>query len=277
MWWRPTAVQGEPIGLIAGQGEFPVLFAKAALFLKRPVFVFGLEGITDKRVEDFTSEAHYVGLGELGKLVELLKAKKIRQVAFAGAVPKKKIYDPSLKLDSSAQSFIRQTSNKGDDHILRALVVYLRLKCGARVIDTRAFLKGALAPKGVMTSRGPTDREWRDLRLGARVARHVGKMDIGQTVVIKDGIVLAVEALEGTDQAIRRGGQLGNGGVVVVKTSKPNQDLRFDLPCVGLETIQSLKASSACAFGVEAGKTIMILKKELIETANSANISIVGI
>lgn len=277
MWWRSTAVQGEPIGLIAGQGEFPVLFAKAALFLKRPVFVFGLEGVTDRRVEEFTSEAHYVGLGELGKLVELLKAKKIRQVAFAGAVPKKKIYDPSLKLDPSAQSFISQTSNKGDDHILRALVVYLKLKCGASVIDTRAFLKGALAPKGVMTRRVPTDREWRDLKLGARVARHVGKMDIGQTVVIKDGIVLAVEALEGTDQAIRRGGELGNGGVVVVKTSKPNQDLRFDLPCVGLETIQNLKASSAGVFGVEAGKTIMISKEKLIEAADSANICIVGV
>jgi len=270
-------LQNEPIGLIAGQGDFPVLFAKAASFLKQTVFVFGLEGITDKRVADFTSEAHYVGLGELGKLVELLKAKKIRRVAFAGGVPKRKIYDPALKMDSSAKSFIRQTPNKGDDHILRALEIYLKMNCGARVIDSRVFLKDALAPKGVMTQRRPTEEERRDLKLGVKVARHIGRMDIGQTVVVKDGIVLAVEALEGTDQAIRRGGELGNGGVVVVKTSKPNQDLRFDLPCVGLETVQSLKAASASVFGVEAGKTIMISKEKLIEAADNANICIVGV
>jgi DUF1009 family protein len=270
-------MQSEPVGLIAGQGDLPVLFAKAASFLKRPIFVFGVEGITDRRVEEFASESHYVGLGELGKLVELLKAKRIKQVAFAGGVPKKRIYDPSLKLDLSTQSFIHQTSNKGDDHILRALGMYLKVKCGTRVIDPSLFFKDALAPKGVMTRRSPTDVEWKDLKLGAKVARHVGKMDIGQTVVVKDGIVLAVEALEGTDEAIRRGGKLGNGDVVVVKTSKPNQDLRFDLPCVGLETIQSLKASSACALGVEAGKTIMISKEKLIDAADAAGISLVGI
>ncbi len=267
----------EPIGLIAGQGELPILFAKAASFLKRPIFVFGIEGVTDKRIEDFVPEAHYVGLGELGKLVELLKLKKIKQVAFAGGVPKKRIYDPSLELDSSAQGFIRQTPNKGDDHILRALVIYLKVKCGTRVIDPRSFLKEALAPKGVMTRRSPSEQENRDLKLGAQVARHVGKMDIGQTVVVKDGVVLAVEALEGTDQAIRRGGELGNGGIVVVKTSKPNQNLRFDLPCVGLETLRSLKAASARVLGVEAGKTIMISKEKLIEAANAVNICLVGI
>ncbi len=274
-WGRTSPT--EPIGVIAGQGDFPILFAKAASSLKRSVFVFGVEGVTDKRVENFALETHYVGLGELGKLVDLLKAKKIRRVAFAGGIPKKRLYDPSLKLDISAQSFIHQTSNKGDDHILRALEMYLKLKCGACVIDSRTFLKDALAPKGLMTKRPLTDREQKDLKFGAQVARHIGKMDIGQTVVVKDGIVLAVEALEGTDQAIRRGGELGNGGVVVVKTSKPNQDLRFDLPCVGPETLQSLKAASARVFGVEAGKTIMISKEKLIEAANGAHISLVGI
>lgn len=276
MGWRSPASDA-PIGLIAGQGDLPVLFAKAALFLKRPVFVFGVEGITDRRIEEFARESHYVGLGELGKLVELLKSKKIRHIAFGGGVPKKKIYDPSFELDASARSFIRQTPNKGDDHILRALEMYLKLKCGVRVIDSRAFLKDTLAPKGVLTKRRPTEQEKKDLKFGARVARHVGKMDIGQTVVVKEGIVLAVEALEGTDQAIRRGGELGNGGAVVVKTSKPNQDLRFDLPCMGLETIQSLKAASARVFGMEAGKTIMIHKEKLIEAADKADISLVGI
>ena len=276
MWWNKNSGYG-PIGLIAGQGEFPILFAKAAFYLKRPVFVFGVEGVTDKRVENFTSGANYIGLGELGKLIELLKQKKIKHVAFAGAVPKKKIYDPSLKLDSSAKSLIKQTANKGDDHLMRALGIYLKMKCGARVIDSRIFLKDTLATKGVLTTRKPTLEELRDLRFGARIARHVGKMDIGQTVVVKNGIVLAVEALEGTDQAIRRGGELGNGGVIVVKTAKPNQDLRFDLPCVGLDTVENLKKVSARVLGLEAGKTIMISKQKVIEAADKANISIVGI
>ena len=266
-----------PLGLIAGQGEFPLLFAQAAQALKRPVVLFGVEGYTDKRVQGFTSEAHYVGLGELGRLLDLLKQKKIKQVVFAGGVPKKQIYDPSFKLDSTAQHFISGTRNKGDDHILRAFGLLLKARCGVSVMDSRSLLKNSLAPKGVLTRRTPEPKELEDLRLGFKTAKHVGKMDIGQTVVIKDGVVLAVEALEGTDQAIRRGGELGHGGVVVVKVSKPGQDMRFDLPCVGPETLETLQQASSRVLGVEAGKTILISREKTIETADKLNMTIVGL
>jgi UDP-2,3-diacylglucosamine hydrolase len=266
-----------PLGLIAGHGEYPVLFAKAARALSRPVIVFGIEGFTDKSVEEFASETHYLGLGELGRLVELLKLKKVKHIAFAGSVPKKKIYDPALQMDATAQSFIRQTSNKGDDHLLRALGLLLKVQCGADVVDPRVILKEAVAPKGVLTRRKPSGQEAKDLKLGFEAAKHVGRMDIGQTVVVKDGVILAVEALEGTDLAIKRGGELGNGGVTVVKVSKPNQDLRFDLPCVGVHTVDALKAARAGTLGVEAGKTILISKDRFIEAADIAGISVVGL
>lgn len=266
-----------PIGLIAGQGEFPVLFAKAALSLKRSVVVFGVEGFTDKHIEDFASEAHYVGLGELGKLVDLLKQKKIKQVVFAGGVPKKRIYDPAFRPDPTAQGFIQNTRNKGDDHILRAFEIFLKAKCGVSVMDSRSILKKSLAAKGVLTRRAPTPNEWNDLRFGQKIAKGIGKMDIGQTVVVKDGVVLAVEAIEGTDSAIRRGADLGHGQVVVVKVSKPNQDLRFDLPCVGLNTLDTLASASSCVLGVEAGKTILISPEKLIESADRREITLVGL
>ncbi len=274
--WSRTAAEG-PIGLVAGQGSFPMLFAKAALSVKRPVILFGVEGITDRRVEEFTSEAHYVGLGELGRLLDLLREKKIKQVVLAGSIPKKRIYDTSLKLDATASDFLRQSSNKGDDHLLRSLELLLKLKCGASVLDSRRFLKDTLAPKGVMTRRKLSEREKKDLKLGFQTAKHVGRMDIGQTVVVKDGVVVAVEALEGTDQAIRRGGELAHSGIVVVKVSKPNQALRFDLPCVGPDTIETLRSVSAAVLGVEAGRTILLSKDKFIEEANRAGLCVVGV
>ena len=274
MWKNP--VNG-PIGLIAGQGEFPLLFAKAAHSTRQPVVVFGVEGYTDKRIEDFISEAHYVGLGELGRLVELLKKTQIKRVVFAGSIPKKKIYDPSFKPDSTASGFIQSTRNKGDDHILRAFGLFLKARCGVSVVDSRSILKDSLAAKGVLTRRQPSGGEWEDLHFGWKIAKGIGKMDIGQTVVVKNGIVLAVEAIEGTDQAIRRGGELGQGEAVVVKVSKPNQDLRFDLPCVGLETLETLKKASSRVLGIEAGKTILISPEKLIETADRYEMSLVGL
>jgi len=274
--WRRAVAQG-PIGLIAGQGSFPALFAKAALSVKRPVVLFGVEGITDKRVEEFTSEAHYVGLGELGRLLELLKGRSIKQVVLAGSIPKKRIYDPSLKLDTAASNFLKQSSNKGDDHLLRSLELLLKLKCGATVIDSRAFLKDTLAPKGVMTRRTLSESEKKDVKLGFQTAKHIGRMDIGQTVVVKDGVVVAVEALEGTDQTIRRAGELAGNGVVVVKASKPNQALRFDLPCVGPDTVEMLRSVSASVLGVESGKTILLSRDMFIEAADRAGICVVGI
>lgn len=253
------------------------MFAQAAASLKRDVVVFGVEGYTDRRVETFAKEAHYVKMGELGTFMGILKKTGIRKVVLAGGLPKKEIYNPQTNQDSDLQGFLRPLSNKGDDHFLRAFVLFLKVRCGVSVVDSTFFLKNMLAPKGVLTERRPTEAERRDLNFGYRIAKGIGKLDIGQTVVVKQGVVLAVEALEGTDAAIRRAGGLSREGAVVVKVSKPNQDLRFDLPCVGLETLESLRSVSSKVLGVEAGKTLVLFKEKLIEAADRENIAIVGL
>lgn len=276
MWWRHGSLNG-PIGLIAGEGDFPVLFAKAASSLKKEVLVVGFHGYTDKRIEDFSSQTRYVELGAVDKLVETLKAWKVKNVALAGGVPKKRIYDASTPMDGTAKTILRKTPNRGDDHLLKAFVVFLKSACGVSVVDSRLFLKDILASKGVMTDCAPTDSEKKDLFFGWKIAKGIGKMDIGQTVVVKEGNVLAVEAIEGTDAAIKRGGGLGVSGAVVVKTVKPRQDLRFDLPCIGLETLESMKSAGCRVIGMEAGKTLMLHKERLIQAANHEQISLVGL
>ena len=275
--WNRGVSEKESIGLLAGCGEFPLLFAQAASSAKRNIIVIGVEGQTDKKIAEFASDAHFVDLGSLGRVVQLLKQLKIKKVVLAGGIPKKQIYNPAFHLDETAKGFIQASKNRGDDHLLKALQVFLKVQCGASVIDSRVFLKDALAPKGVLTRRVPTASEWADLRLGWKIAKGIGKMDIGQTLVLKEGVVLAVEALEGTDQAIRRGGELGRGDAVVVKVSKPDQSLRFDLPCVGAETLETLKSASSRVLGIEAGKTIMLFKDKLIQKADQENMTLVGL
>jgi len=266
-----------PLGLLAGRGELPLLFAQAVFSQKKPLVVVGVRGQTDPRIEPFATRTHYIDLGAFGDLPRFLRGANVKRVVLAGGLPKKEVYNPALVLDQASRGILDSTRNRGDDHLLRAFGVFLKVRCGVSVIDGRTILKDAIAPKGVLTRRKPTEAEWKDLRFGRTVARQVGRMDIGQTVVVKQGIVLAVEAIEGTDSAIRRGGELGAGGVVVVKTAKPNQDLRFDLPCVGTETLQSLKAVSCRALGVEAGKTLILSRRELVEAADRDGITIVGL
>lgn len=267
---------GGRIGLLAGEGDLPVILLEAALEAGRQVVSVGVEGYVDPRVRDKSTTFHTVGLGEIGRLAGILRAENLRRVVLAGSIPKVRLYDPELVMDEDARSIVQRRKNRGDDHLLRALEWYLRARCGVRIVDARTLLKEALAPKGVLTRRVPTSEEISDLRFGARIARGIGRMDIGQTVVVNKGVVLAVEALEGTDAAIHRGGQLGRGGAVV-KTSKPIQSLRFDLPCVGVRTIASMKESGCTALGVEAGKTLLIGRAEVIRRADEAGITIVGI
>jgi len=274
VWWGSASGR---LGLIAGQGDFPLLFAKAASSLKKKVVVFGFQGYTDKKVEDYAAETHYFELGTLDQLFESLRRLKIKQVVLAGGIPKRQIYNPDFALDETAKSFIQSNAHKGDDHLLKAFGLFLKARCGASVVDSRVFLKDILAPKGVLTRRRPTEQEKDDIKFGWRIVKGIGKMDIGQTVVVKQGVVVAVEALEGTDAAIKRAGSLAHGGGVVVKVAKPNQDLRFDLPCVGRDTLASMKEADISVLVVEAGKTLMLYKQDFLDDADQKNFCIVGV
>jgi UDP-2,3-diacylglucosamine hydrolase len=144
-------------------------------------------------------------------------------------------------------------------------------------VDSRVFLKPVLAPKGVLTRRKPNEAEKKDIALGFKAAKHIGRLDAGQTIVVKDGTIVSVEALEGTDQAIRRAGALAGAGCVVVKAAKPNQSLRFDLPCVGRETLESMCAVSAGVLALEAGKTLVLSKESFLDAADKLSICVIGL
>ncbi len=239
--------------------------------------VLGVEGLTDRRIEAHASQIFYVPMGGLGRVLEILKQSRIKSVLVGGGLPKAEIYNPDVRLDGAAQNLVAGVANRGDDHLLKALRILLKLKCGVDVLDSRPFLKEALVSKGVLTARQPTESEWQDLKFGFKVAKEIGRSDIGQTVVVKNKVVVAVEAVEGTDAAIRRGAELARGGVVVVKTAKPQQDMGFDIPCVGLNTLDSLKVAESGVLGVESGKTIMLDRKEFLKKADHDRVTVVGL
>ena len=265
------------IGLLAGEGNYPFVVAQALAAKKKRLTVFGIEGCFDKRIGEFAERIVLVKLGAVDELVKLLKDHKIKQLVLAGAVPKKEMFNSSFQMDDSAKNIIQKTSNRGDDHLLRAFQVFLKVKCGISIMDARKFLKDSLCRKGILTQRTPSPEEKKDLEFGWKIAKGIGKMDIGQTVVVKHGVVLAVEALEGTNSAILRGGELGQGEAVVIKRTKPNQNLRYDLPCVGLETLETLRTASSKVLGLEARKTLLISKNELIQKADEYGLTIVGL
>lgn len=274
--WGIDLSSSRRIGMIAGSGEYPVILAQALKSVNRQTLVIGIQGITQERIADAATEAHFVKWGDIEGVVRILKDQRVKELLFAGGIPKKDLFDPKKPVDTTTQGILNRSGNRGDDHLLRAFQAFFRIRCGIRVIDSRAFLKDTLAIKGVMTRRQPDTREQSDLRLGLKVARSIGRMDIGQTVVIKQGVVIAVEGIEGTDAAIRRSAALCGEGAVVVKTSKPGQELKFDLPCVGHETLESIRSSGVSALGLEAGKTLMLKRAELIQKADEIGLTIVG-
>lgn len=275
--WKRLPPAAEPVGLLAGGGDFPRILADGIRRSGRRAVLFGIKDLTSRELEKAVSDAHYFELGSIGPVIESLRSSGVKHVLLAGSLPKKRMVDPSFRMDRTAHDFLKHSPRRGDDGLLRAFEVFLRVRCGVGVLDGRLFLKDSLCPRGVLTRRKPTASEWKDLHFGLRIARGVGKMDIGQTVVVKEGVVLAVEAVEGTDAAIRRGGELGYGDAVVVKASKPNQDLRFDLPCAGLHTLEQLRRSSSKVLGLEASKTVLIGKKEIVEAADEADLTLVGL
>lgn len=275
MWGKRS--DDRRIGIIAGSGDFPVLLAREAASAGQDVVVFGIEGHTDRSIERYGARTHYVGLGELGRIIGLLKETGLRRVVLAGGIPKKELYNPSMRLDEDARRVVGRTSEKGDDRLLRALEGYLWIRCGVRVVDSRVFLGRAMVPKGTLTRRAPDAGEWKDIKFGWKIAKRVGRLDIGQTVAVRQGTVIAVEAIEGTDQAILRAGALTGPGAVIVKACKPGQALRFDLPCVGPRTIESMREAGSRVLAVEAGKTIFLSRADVIAAAEETDISIVGL
>ncbi|MCD6362734.1 MAG: UDP-2,3-diacylglucosamine diphosphatase LpxI [Synergistetes bacterium] len=255
------------LGLIAGEGKLP-LFIYERLDSK-PVVV-GLGSFAEGLKVDLTLDR-----ADIDALISFLKEREVNVIFLAGKVPKTWIFDPS-KLTSRSLAFLKSLKERSDHEILRRLVELFEME-GFIVGDYRQVIKDLLAPRGSFGSREPTQDEWRDISYGFNIAKRMAAMSFGQTVVLKKGAVLAVEAIEGTDEAIRRGAKYGGDGVIVVKVVKEGQDLRYDLPTVGIETIKIMKEVKASCLAVEAGVTILLDRDEMLKMASESGIALVGV
>jgi hypothetical protein len=262
------------LGLIAGNGRFPVLFADAAKLAGFAVTAVAHRGETPDVLDQHVDDVRWIKVGQLGHMIEHFKSAGVETVVMAGGIKKTRMFT-EYRPDWRAVKVLARVRHLNDDVLLRAVADELEAE-GITVGDATRYLPSLIAEAGVLTTE-PSREQWEDVRFGVEMVRAVGGLEIGQCVVVKNRTVLAVEAIEGTDEAIRRGGRLANGGAVVVKMAKPQQDLRFDIPAVGPTTIASMQEVGAAVLAVEAGKTLMLDKADLLEAARKASISVVGI
>ena len=218
---------------------------------------------------------HWISLGQLGTCIKLLKQAGVTHAVMAGQVKHAKIFSPGIVPDTTLLSVLAKLRWKNTDGLIGAVADVLR-DHGIELIDSTAFITPLLARAGVLTRRAPTEEEQKDLEFGYRMADAIAALDIGQTIAVKHQAVVAVEAMEGTDEVIGRAGHLAGPGVRIVKVAKPKQDMRFDVPVVGIATIQAMRVAGATALSVDAGKTLMIDGEAIVRSADEAGITIVG-
>ena len=262
------------IGLIAGSGQFPVLFSLAARRQGFEVCAVAHIGETDPRLEDVADAVKWVKLGQLKSIIRFFKEQGVTEAAMAGAITKTRMFF-DVRPDLRALKLLAAADHTLDDGILRAFAEDLE-KEGITIRASTFLVPGLLATKGCWTRRKPSKSEWEDVRFGWRIVKEIGRLDIGQTVVVRERSVMAVEAIDGTDATIRRGGRLGRENTVAVKASKPNQDMRFDMPAVGVETIRTMVEVKASVLAVEAKKTIVFDREDMVGLADEHKIAVLG-
>jgi DUF1009 family protein len=265
------------LGLIAGNGRFPFLVLDAARGAGHDVTVVALKEETypelAEAAERRSAPLHWISIGQLGACVRHLKEAGVTQAVMAGQVKHTKLFD--VRPDLLLGKVLMRLAARNTDSIISGVADVLR-DAGIELLDSTAFLRPLMARAGTLTRRAPTADEERDLEVGYRVADAVAGLDVGQAIAVKAGAVVAVEAMEGTDAMIARAGQLAGAGVTIVKVAKPNQDMRFDVPVVGVSTIEALERAGATLLSVDAEKTLMIDGDAVVRAAERAGICIVG-
>lgn len=263
------------LGLIAGSGELPLAVAAEARARGYSVVAVGLDPLAEKALETAADEVKWVNVGKLGTIIDTLTQAGIKEAVMAGKVPKSLLYKSKITPDLRAVRVLFSLKDRSDDSIMLAITREME-KDGIKLLNTTDFSSGLLTPEGVLTRLSPSKEEWQDITFGHEIAKQIGRLDIGQTVVVKNRAVMAVEAIEGTDEAIRRGGKLAGEGAVVVKVSKPQQDMRFDVPVTGLDTLKAMISVRARILAVEAGQSILLDREKMVAEADSCGISLVG-
>jgi DUF1009 family protein len=267
------------LGLIAGNGRFPFLVLDAARAQGHDVTIIAAKEETFPALSDAAARhgapIHWISLGQLGSCVSLLEQSGVTHAVMAGQVKHTKIFSSGVVPDLLFLRVLKQLASKNTDGLIGAVAKVLRER-GIELLDSTALLQPLLARPGVLTRRGATAEEHKDIEFGCRMADAIAALDIGQTIAVKHQAVVAVEAMDGTDEVIARAGHLAGPGVCIVKVAKPNQDMRFDVPVVGVATIQAMRVAGANALSVDAGKTLMLDGDAIVAAANEASITIVG-
>lgn len=266
------------IGIIAGNGRFPFLALQGARDLGHDVTVVAIKEEAFPTLEEAArlagADLHWVSLGQLGKCIKLLKGAGVSRAVMAGQVRHVKIFSGIIP-DLTLLSVLTRLKSKNTDALISAVADVMR-DHGIELLDSTVFLSPLLAREGVLSSRAPTGQEREDFQFGYRMADAIAALDIGQTLAVKEKAVVAVEAMEGTDEVIGRAGHLAGPGVRIVKVAKPNQDMRFDVPVIGLATILAMRAAGASALSIDAGRTLVLDGDQVFSSANEASIAIVG-
>jgi DUF1009 family protein len=269
----PAATPAGKWGLIAGNGRFPFLVLEAARNQGIEMTVIALREEASPDLEALANRLHWVSLGELSRTLDLLHQEGVTRAVMAGQVKHTKIFS-SIRPDWKLAKLIFSLPRKNTDSLIGAVARVLEDE-GIELVDSTSFLKPLLPEPGVLSRRAPDSRESGDMAYGREIARHVAGLDLGQTVVISDRACVAVEAMEGTDETIERAARLAAGKpLVVVKVAKPRQDMRFDVPVVGLRTVEVMKRCRATALAIDAGRTLLFDRARLIETADEAGIAV---
>ncbi|OFW39157.1 MAG: hypothetical protein A3J29_14705 [Acidobacteria bacterium RIFCSPLOWO2_12_FULL_67_14b] len=267
------------IGLIAGNGRFPFLVLDAARSLGHEVTIIAIKEEASKDLEAAAAREpraalHWVSIGHLGTFLKILKDAGLSTAVMAGQVKHVKIFGGFVP-DLTALALMSRLKSMNTDALIAAVADLMREQ-GVELINSTAFLEPLLAGEGQLSARAPTEAERRDLEFGYRMADTIAGLDIGQTIAVKHQAVVAVEAMEGTDEAIGRAGHLAGPGVVIIKVAKPNQDMRFDVPIVGLATIDAMRIAGATLLSVDAKRTLIFEREAFLASANEAGIAVVG-
>jgi len=260
--------------LIAGAGEIPAILARSARERGARFIAIALTETAIAPLDEFAEKVYSLSIGQVGKIIKTITREKINRVVFIGKVRKGLLYE-KIRFDLKALKLLMSLKDRNDDTIMLAIVREFA-NHGIDVMDQTTYLRDMMCAEGVLTKRKPTKPEWRDIEYGMNMAKRLASLDIGQTVVVKSQAIMAVEAIEGTDEAIIRGGMLAKGGAVVAKVAKPKQDPRFDVPTVGPQTLNSIKKAGAAVLAIEANKTLFLDMHKVVSAADASGISIVS-
>ena len=280
---NPCRVPGKRIGLLAGAGRFPIVFAEAARRQGHEVITYGPTGMVSEELREYSDYMYVGSLGRIGKAISIFKRKQVKSIVMAGKIEKRVLLHPFNWIrhlpDWRAVHMMWKYARRDrkDDTMLLAVINEFS-RDGFHFESALEYCPELLVTHGFLTKRHPSSSQWKDINFGWELAKEMGRLDVGQSIVVAERSVVAVEAIEGTDECIRRAGQLcRKGGFTVVKVAKPKQDMRFDVPTIGLQTIQAMHEAGGRVLAIESGKTIVLDQDEVYALANKLGISIVSL